>query len=165
MVISFRIASTDDIPLIRLLSQRIWREHYPGIISPAQIEYMLGRMYANETLRSEMQEGYRYVIVSGGDDPIGYLAFRHDPVASSVLLSKIYLLGSHHAKGIGQRMLDHVKQEAVRRGAHTITLFVNRNNAKAIKAYERFGFTKAEAVVTDIGSGFVMDDYRMELKV
>ncbi|MBS1128301.1 MAG: hypothetical protein H6Q96_681, partial [Nitrospirae bacterium] len=47
--------------------------------------------------------------------------------------------------------------------AKSLYLFVNKNNTKAIRAYERFGFVKARAVVTDIGSGFVMDDYRMEL--
>jgi ribosomal protein S18 acetylase RimI-like enzyme len=60
-------------------------------------------------------------------------------------------------------MLQHVRDDAVSRGAKTVHLFVNKNNLKAIVAYERFGFIKAEAVVTAIGGGFVMDDYRMVL--
>ena len=40
-------------------------------------------------------------------------------------------------------------------------LSVNKRNAKAIAAYHRNGFVIAESVVTDIGGGFVMDDYVM----
>ncbi len=166
MEITFQIASTDEIPLIQRLSQRIWREHYPGIISPAQIEYMLAKMYATDVILNEIEEqGYRYVIVSSGEEPVGYLAFRHDDKAATILLGKIYLLPSCHGKGVGRRMLEYVKQEAIRIGARTVFLFVNKNNSKAIRAYERFGFSKAETLVTDIGGGFVMDDYRMELRV
>ena len=38
---------------------------------------------------------------------------------------------------------------------------VNKRNARAIAAYQRNGFVIADSVVTDIGSGFVMDDYIM----
>ncbi len=166
MSIRFQIAEKSDIPLIQRLSRTIWQEHYPGIISPAQIEYMLEKMYSSAILRSEMEnEGYRYVLVSDQDEPIGYLAFRHDDKTASILLSKIYLLPLYHEEGIGRQMLQYVKNDAATLGAKTIQLFVNKNNTKAIRAYERFGFEKAEAIVKDIGGGFVMDDYRMELMI
>jgi hypothetical protein len=44
-------------------------------------------------------------------------------------------------------------------------LAVNKNNAKAIAAYHHHGFRIADAVVKEIGSGFVMDDYLMEKAV
>jgi hypothetical protein len=34
-----------------------------------------------------------------------------------------------------------------------------------VQEYERMGFSIAEAIVMDIGGGFVMDDYRMEKPV
>ena len=40
-------------------------------------------------------------------------------------------------------------------------LSVNKHNTRAIAAYRRNGFVIAESVVTDIGGGFVMDDYVM----
>ncbi len=46
-------------------------------------------------------------------------------------------------------------------GARRLILSVNKRNIRAIAAYRRNGFIIAESVVTDIGGGFVMDDYVM----
>ncbi len=162
----FRTATVDDIPLIRDLASRIWREHYPGIITGAQIDYMLERMYAPEVMRDEIaRKGYRYVLAKRGNDPAGFAAYVHEPAEHAIKISKLYLLPSLHGKGIGRQMLQLVKDEALRAGARTVTLFVNKRNTKAILAYERFGFFKAREVVTDIGGGFVMDDYQMALQL
>jgi len=164
--ISFRTATVDDIPVIQDLSSRIWREHYPGIITHAQIDYMLGKMYAPEVIEDEIRsKGCRYILVAERERAVGYIAYRSDDAAKAVLISKLYLLPSLHGKGIGRQMLGYVKDAARQRGAATLYLFVNKSNTKAIAAYERFGFVKAEAVVTDIGGGFVMDDYRMKLHI
>jgi ribosomal protein S18 acetylase RimI-like enzyme len=66
-----------------------------------------------------------------------------------------------HGRGLGSRLLQHVEQE-VRAGAgRRLILSVNKRNARAIAAYKRNGFVVVESVVTDIGGGFVMDDYIM----
>jgi ribosomal protein S18 acetylase RimI-like enzyme len=52
-------------------------------------------------------------------------------------------------------------QAAAALGAREVSLFVNKNNQKAIRAYERAGFVIAESVINEFGAGFVMDDYRM----
>jgi RimJ/RimL family protein N-acetyltransferase len=162
--IVFRVASKADISVILDLSSRIWREHYPGIISHAQIDYMLAKMYASDVLVDEMRnKAYRYVIVEAGSSPVGYLAYRHDDKTRTLVLSKLYLLPSLHGKGTGRKMLQYVKDQALLAEAKKISLFVNKRNEKAIRAYERFGMIKAAELVTDIGGGFVMDDYRMEL--
>ena len=46
-------------------------------------------------------------------------------------------------------------------GAGWLILNVNKRNASAIAFYERCGLAVREAVVVDIGEGFVMDDYVM----
>ena len=43
-----------------------------------------------------------------------------------------------------------------------IYLTVNKNNINAIRAYEKLGFKNIESLVSDIGNGFVMDDFKME---
>ena len=46
-------------------------------------------------------------------------------------------------------------------GCSRLVLAVNKNNRSAIAAYLKHGFRIADAVVKDIGGGFVMDDYIM----
>jgi RimJ/RimL family protein N-acetyltransferase len=50
-------------------------------------------------------------------------------------------------------------------GCTHLQLRVNKANSPAIRAYQRAGFTFLDDVCTDIGSGFVMDDFRMEKPV
>ncbi|MBK6393862.1 MAG: GNAT family N-acetyltransferase [Betaproteobacteria bacterium] len=61
----------------------------------------------------------------------------------------------------GRALIAHVEAAARRDGAGTLILNVNKRNAKAIAAYRACGFATREAVVADIGGGFVMDDYVM----
>ena len=44
-------------------------------------------------------------------------------------------------------------------------LAVNKHNFNAIAAYRKHGFIVREAVVKEIGGGFVMDDYIMEKRL
>ena len=46
-----------------------------------------------------------------------------------------------------------------------IWLTCNRHNTDTLAVYEHLGFTKVREEVTDIGNGFVMDDYILEYEV
>ena len=46
-----------------------------------------------------------------------------------------------------------------------IRLTVNKYNQYTIDAYNKWGFKTVDSVVTDIGNGFVMDDYIMEYEI
>jgi ribosomal protein S18 acetylase RimI-like enzyme len=62
-------------------------------------------------------------------------------------------------------MLAFIEQECATRGIGELWLTVNKDNADAIAFYRRVGFRIVEPMVTDIGSGFFMDDYRMKKTV
>ena len=49
-------------------------------------------------------------------------------------------------------------------GLSAVWLTVNKHNDIAIRAYRGLGFELIGEGVTDIGNGFVMDDYYFELK-
>ena len=80
-------------------------------------------------------------------------------------LHKLYLSASCHGKGIGSRMLSHAKEAAKRLGAGELLLNVNKNNARAIKAYKRNGFSLIREEKNPIGNGFFMDDYVFGIKL
>jgi ribosomal protein S18 acetylase RimI-like enzyme len=151
--------------MLRTLARIIWEEYYPGIISREQIDYMLARMYDAETIRQEMADGVTWDLVRRRTEPVGFISCSYDAAARRVKLGKLYLLPAWHGHGIGRRMLEHVRDKFAALGADEIRLQVNKQNTRAIRAYERAGFSIREAVVTDIGGGFVMDDFIMVLRL
>jgi ribosomal protein S18 acetylase RimI-like enzyme len=164
-MISFAPATTADIPLLQRLAHDIWHEHYPAIISVEQIDHMLGMMYASEVIEKELAAGTCWTLIQLDGENVGFISYTNDRVARLCKLHKLYVQVKHHGQGLGRAGLAHVMDMAAREGAREVSLFVNKRNSKAVRAYERAGFTIAESVVTPFGAGFVMDDYRMTAPV
>jgi diamine N-acetyltransferase len=155
-------ALPEHLPALAKLAAVIWRTSYPGIISTRQIEYMLARMYALETLRAEMgSQGIRYVRLLVGRVFAGFASYGPAEQAGVFKLHKLYVHPDHQGRGLGTLLLKHCENELVRIGIRRLVLNVNKNNGKAIGAYRRNGFTVVDSVVAEIGGGFVMDDYVM----
>lgn len=155
-------ATGEHLPSIAALAAVIWRACYPGIITMEQIDYMLARMYAPGALRDEIRsQGIHYDCLIVDGKMAGFAS--HGPASKpgEMKLHKLYLLPELHGRGLGSRLLRHVEREVRRVGARRLILAVNKRNAKAIAAYQRNGFVVADSVVTDIGGGFVMDDFIM----
>jgi GNAT superfamily N-acetyltransferase len=155
----------NEIDTLIPLAYRIWHAHYPGIITPQQIDYMLARGYTRQVILDEMiHQGVIWLAIKAGGTMIGFASV--GPYAPDTMkLHKLYLLPEHHGTGIGARALAEVEQIARNNAATTLVLNVNRHNSKAIRAYERAGWHVAEEVVVDIGNDYVMDDYVMAKKL
>ncbi len=161
-----RVTECGDLERIQALAHEIWREHYPGIISAGQIEYMLERQYSLEALRLRFGEGrIRYDLAFLGDNPIGYSAYEVLSDSKVVKLQSLYVKSAARRSGCGRALLDRVVAYAKANQCVAVTLTVNRNNTLAIQAYRRFGFSISRPIVTDIGGGYVMDDHLMEMPV
>lgn len=142
------------------LAHEIWYEHYVPIIGREQVDYMVAKFQSIPAIAEQIAAGYEYFL--GGIPGVGevaYGAIRHD--AQSLFLSKLYVLRSARRAGVARTLLRWLEEVARTRGAASIWLTVNKRNP-AVDAYLRLGFKITEPVVTDIGGGFVMDDYRME---
>jgi ribosomal protein S18 acetylase RimI-like enzyme len=160
-MVTFEKATTEDIPLIQELARKIWHQYYPGVISLEQINYMLPMMYSTPVIYSELIAQVTYELVMHNQKSVGYLSYQYEENKSRIKLNKLYLLPEYHGQGIGQDMLIHIKEMSQQYNANQIYLTVNKNNKKAIKAYEKFGFILSESIINDIGDGHVMDDFIM----
>jgi GNAT superfamily N-acetyltransferase len=161
--LEIRRASDAEVPIISTLAGRIWRAHYPSILSAEQIEYMLRWMYDVRQLRRDLERGVVYELLFDGDRPLGFCGY--EQLRDELKLHKLYLEVEEHGRGLGSMLLRHVEEEARRRGAAKVVLGVNRFNEKAIRAYQRNGYRIREPLKTEIGGGFVMDDWIMEKPV
>ena len=154
-------AGKEHLAAIAALAAIVWRAHYPGIISREQIEYMLACMYAIPTMEDELASGIRYDRLLLGEALAGFACY--GPTASNeIKLHKLYVHPQSQRRGFGTLLLEHVCVEAHRLGFTRLILSVNKANTNAIAAYQKNGFVIREAVVVDIGGGFVMDDFVME---
>lgn len=155
-------AAKAEIPVIHALAVKIWRKHYPSIITNEQIEYMLGKMYSAEALLKQIHEGHVFWIVYEHETPLGYLSY-HSIGPGEYFLNKFYVDVDRHRKGIGQQLFDHAFFHLT--DIRTIRLTVNRKNHIAINYYFKNGFTIEEVKDFDIGEGYEMNDFIMLKKV
>lgn len=161
-----RKAGIDQIDIIRRLSKEIWMEVYPSIISIEQIEYMLGRIYSVDALKHQILGlGHTFILLTEKDDPIGYASYsKKDSTDNGVFrLHKFYLQPTYHGKGLGKRMLNEIIKEVISQQGSSLELNVNKYNP-TLGFYKKIGFSIISEEVIDIGNGYVMDDYTMELK-
>ena len=163
MKIEITVARLEDLPEIEKLARRIWPVCYKDVITPEQIEFMLKKMYAENVMKEELLErGVRFDLLRADDVNIGYVSYSPCETAPEVLkLHKIYILPGYQRRGLGSKLIDHVKKQAVAFGCKRIILNVNKNNP-ALNAYLKNGFSIVESVCNDIGDGFFMDDYICE---
>ena len=160
----FRTAVSDkDIKSSASLAGTIWPEAYAGIITGEQIDYMVSMFQSEKAIRDQISGGYTYVILSENGSDKGYGSYRPD--GDSLFVSKIYVSRDCRGKGYGKKLIEYMTEAGKALGMSSLYLTVNRNNANAISFYEAAGFRKAGTRVADIGGGFVMDDYVMELSL
>jgi diamine N-acetyltransferase len=156
------LASADVEP-VAALAREIWHDHYPAIISTAQIDYMLRERYDPAVVRAELQRSdiwWDKLTVAG--ELCGFSSFLLAGEPGTMKLDKLYIRSARQRRGYGGLLIGRALDEARRQDCRRLVLAVNKNNATAIAAYLKHGFRIAEAVVKEIGSGFVMDDYIME---
>src|SRR5208283_3742860 len=134
-----------DLPAISELAGVIWRACYPGIITHAQIDYMLARMYSLDVLRDEIRsQGIRYDLLLVDGKLAGFASYGPASEPGVMKLHKLYLLPELHGRGLGSRLLQHVEREVRAGVGRRLILSVNKRNTKAITTYKRNGFVIGE---------------------
>lgn len=150
---------TLDYLQIEQLADIIWREHYIPIVGKPQIDYMLEKYQSATVIENQIADGFEYFMLNYESISVGYLAIKREE--NALFLSKIYVLSSYRGKKIGKTAMQFIEAKALEYGLKNIRLTVNINNTNAIKAYEKLGFVNVGPLITDIGNGFIMDDYQM----
>jgi ribosomal protein S18 acetylase RimI-like enzyme len=80
-------------------------------------------------------------IIKADERPIGSIDVKESE--TNIFISGLYILPSYQSKGIGSSIIKDLIKEAERK-TKRLELEVLRVNTKALKLYERLGFTKTE---------------------
>lgn len=162
--IQIRPVTQPDVPGIASLAREIWQATYPGIITQAQIDFMLEQRYGHERLYDDLEDLHKWLDQAFlGDRRIGF-AFS-EIYKDEFKLDKLYIHPEVQRKGVGGQLIAHVAERARKMGYPCVILQVNKRNVNAINSYKKYGFEVREATVDDIGRGYVMDDFVMEKKL
>lgn len=148
------------------LADEIWHQHYADILQKAQIDYMVEHFQSEAALTEQIeQQGYRYLLAvdSESDTPCGFCGYHREEENGRMFISKIYIRQAFRRQGIAGQFLQEVLKRS--QGLGSVYLTVNKYNTGSIEAYRHLGFKTVDSAVTDIGNGYVMDDYIMQRKL
>ena len=176
MPVDFLPVRVEDQELLAGLAGEIWGEYWPERIGQAQTDYMIEQFQSLEAIQCQMaSENYEYwflvVDPSQSDSPwkapdgraiVGFTGGHEEPQTNRYFISKIYLLASERGKHYASRVIQFYTALCVQRDLRAMYLTVNKYNEMGVRCYEAKGFKTIESVQTDIGQGFIMDDYIME---
>lgn len=155
------VATQEQIELTARLASEIWQDCYARILKPEQIAYMVDNIQSSPAITRQIkEEGYEYFLIYTGEDAAGYIGVQAKD--DKLLLSKLYLLSAYRGQHLGQQGLEFVEELARQRDCAGVWLTVNRHNERAISIYRKTGYEITREEATDIGGGFVMDDFIFE---
>jgi len=159
-----QVAQDEEIELVAQLAKEIWTEYYTPIMGSDQVVYMIDKFQTAAAIKDRLAENYEYYLAKKNNEPVGYFAIQSRK-NDELFLSNVYVLADLRGGGIGRRCLAFISNRAKELNLATISLTVNKHNSDTLLAYEKWGFSRTRAVVTDIGGGFVMDDWEYKISV
>ena len=150
-----------DIQKLSTLASAIWHEAFADILCPEQIDYMIEKFQSFGAIKTAIdKDNYEYFFISDETGIAGYTGIQE--ADGKLFLSKLYIAKENRGRKIASKAFDFIETLARKRNLKSIWLTVNRNNAHAIEVYKSKGFSIIRTQVTDIGNGFVMDDFVFE---
>lgn len=159
-----KAAADNDFKWITSAADEIWHEWFPSILSDEQIDYMLDKFLSFKAIKELVAGGCEFYIFSDGDRRLGFTELE-EKSDKTLFLSKLYLFKPERGKGYATQAFEFIKSEAAERSLKSVWLTVNKNNGRAIGCYKKNGFKITKSIVTDIGKGYVMDDYVFSIDI
>lgn len=152
----------EQIKALAACANDIWNEYFISIISQEQIDYMVEKFQSYPALSKAIkEEGYTYFLAYEKEAIVGFCGIRIDK--DRLFLSKLYVRKEMRGKHIASTLLQQAIAFANAHQLQAIYLTCNKFNTNSIQVYEHKGFEIIDAIQTDIGHGFIMDDYIMQL--
>lgn len=158
-------ADTSHLATIEKLARAIWPVAYAEILSQEQLDYMLDMFYSEEALLMQLKKGHVFYLVRNEQNEyLGFVSYELNCEANKTKIHKIYVLPETQGLGLGKLLFEKVREEALKANQKAIFLNVNKYN-KALHFYTKLGFTTTKEEVIDIGRGYVMDDFVLEVAI
>lgn len=157
-----RVKYYPELREIAAVADEIWHECYGELLGQGQVDYMVEKFQSLDAMTEQIEnQGYSYFSVRDDGELCGYIGIKPES-DDRLFLSKLYLRKDKRGRGVASAMLNYVFDEARKNRKNRVYLTVNKHNDHAVEVYKKIGFVIIDTAVTDIGGGYVMDDYIME---
>lgn len=164
-MIAIRPAKESDFTVIREIAFQTWPVTYGEILSTEQLRFMLNKFYSLENLQLNVEQNQLFFIISENEIPLGFIGIEHyfdkKPITK---IHKIYILPNNQGKGIGKLAIDFVIKSTLENQNNNVILNVNRFN-KAVQFYQKMDFKIIQEIDIEIGNGYLMEDFVMQLSL
>ncbi len=159
-----QVKTEEQIKKLAEVANIVWHEAYKGIVSLAQIDYMIEKFQSFNALSESINKNdYLYYLIKFNNAVSGYIGLHEEK--EKLFLSKLYILKEYRGNQIASKTFEFIENLAKEKKLKAVWLTVNKNNNHAIEVYKHSGFVVIREQVADIGNGFVMDDYVFEKEI
>ncbi|WP_366183663.1 GNAT family N-acetyltransferase [Flavobacterium ovatum] len=163
--IEISAANPADFEIIQAIAKATWPEAYGAILSIEQMNYMLDLFYSVDKMKADSANGHYFALAKENETILGFVSFEHHYFNNQTTkIHKLYLLPVSQGKGVGKLLVDYVAKNAKDNESQSVCLNVNRFN-KALGFYKKIGFSIVKEENIDIGQGYWMEDYVMEIRI
>ena len=149
--------------LVSFFYGNLWSQTNPSSQRKAEASRTISTLEKNKS--SEFNNQVNQARQFSPNGVVRCASFEHNHKnENTTKIHKIYVLPETQGTGLGRQFFELVKDKAIENNQEAIFLNVNKYN-NAIHFYTKLGFTKVKDEVIDIGNGYVMDDYVMEIVI
>ena len=153
-----RNAASGDAALLAELSARTFKSAYRSQLTEKELDDYAASTFSLDRIQAELNDpACKFLIAYEGDTAIGYALLRTDEPPDNVTgpkpveLARIYLTEGVIGKGYGTTLMEACLQAAKEDGHETIWLGVWEKNGRAIRFYEKWGFTTVGSIDFEFG--------------
>ena len=151
--------TVSDVSILRGIARDTFIETFSEANKAEDIDRYLAKNFSEDQLARELSNpnSFFYVAEVNGN-VVGYLKLntahaQTEPQAADALeIERIYVLGSYHGGGVGQALYHHAMSVAEDRKASYVWLGVWEHNHRALRFYEKNGFTAFGTHIFQLGN-------------
>jgi GNAT superfamily N-acetyltransferase len=159
MTPTIRLASSDDAATLAELAARTFRDAFGADNRPEDLALHLASAYGPAQQARELADPEMITLVAEADGTlIAFAQLRRGMPPATVVtpapieLSRFYLASDWHGRGLAQRLMARVVDEAQGMGAATLWLGVWERNPRAIAFYRKAGYVEVGTHVFVVGT-------------
>ena len=161
MAIIIQKAGPDDSATLALLGRMTFREAFGALFERREEElraYLDANFAVAKLAASLTKPENHYWLALASDLPVGYAKLKQPSAnaliddAAAAQLQKIYVLAEFLTQGIGHGLMQAAMAEATKVKVKQMWLTVLDSNDRAIRFYERTGWTRAGTTFFSIGA-------------